>query len=121
MNIVEYAYKMKDMASGPLGKIAGAFSKTDEAAQKAQKSASLFSKLSAGAFGVLNIVRAVQGAIGAVKQFTEANQAQQEAEAKLAHQSIGIAVRWKFSGGKSNDFNVIKNGSQYYDEIVAPK
>lgn len=84
MNIVEYAYKMTDMASGPLGKIAGAFSKTDEAAQKAQKSASLFSKLSAGAFGVLNIVGAVQGAIGAVKQFTEANQAQQEAEAKLA-------------------------------------
>ena len=36
-------------------------------------------------------------------------------------QSIGIAVRWKFSGGKSNNFNVIKNGSQYYDEIVAPK
>ncbi len=36
-------------------------------------------------------------------------------------QSIGISVRWKFSGGKSNNFNVIKNGSQYYDEIVAPK
>jgi hypothetical protein len=36
-------------------------------------------------------------------------------------QSIGISVRWKFSGGKSNNFNVIKNGSQYYNEIVAPK
>jgi len=35
-------------------------------------------------------------------------------------QDIGISVRWKFSGGKSNDFNVIKNGSQYYDEIVSP-
>ena len=36
-------------------------------------------------------------------------------------QSIGISVRWKFSGGKSHDFNVIRNGSQRYDEIVAPK
>ena len=36
-------------------------------------------------------------------------------------QSVGIAFRWKFSGGKSNDFNVIKNGSQYYDEIAAPR
>ena len=36
-------------------------------------------------------------------------------------QSIGISARWKFSGGKSNNFNVIKNGSQYYNEIVAPK
>lgn len=84
MNIVEYAYKMKDMASGPLGKIAGAFAKTGEEAERARKSASLFSTLSAGAFGVMNIVGAVQGAIGAVKEFTDANQAQQEAEAKLA-------------------------------------
>ncbi len=84
MDIVEYAYKMKDMASGPLGKIAGAFSKTDDAARKAQKSASLFAKVSAGAFGVLNIVGAVKGAIGAVKEFTAANDAQAEAEAKLA-------------------------------------
>ena len=36
-------------------------------------------------------------------------------------QSVGIAVRWKFSGGKSKNFNVIKNGSQNYEEIVAPK
>ena len=36
-------------------------------------------------------------------------------------QSIGISVRWKFSGGKSHDFNVIRNGSQRYDEIVVPK
>ena len=36
-------------------------------------------------------------------------------------QSIGISVRWKFSGGKSNNFNVIKNGSQHYNEIVAPR
>ena len=59
MNIVEYAYKMKDMASGPLGKIAGAFAKTGEEAERARKSASLFSTLSAGAFGVMNIVGAV--------------------------------------------------------------
>ena len=36
-------------------------------------------------------------------------------------QSIGISVRWKFSGGKSHDFNVIRNGTQHYDEIKAPK
>lgn len=83
-DIVEYAYKMKDLASGPLGKIAGAFDKTSEAASKAQSKASLFSKLSAGAFGILNIVGVVKGAVGAFKEFTDANQAQQEAETKLA-------------------------------------
>lgn len=83
-NLVEYAYKMKDLASGPLGKIAGAFDKTGEAASKAQSKASLFSKLSAGAFGILNIVGVVKGAVGAFKEFTDANQAQQEAETKLA-------------------------------------
>jgi len=32
-------------------------------------------------------------------------------------QSIELSLRWKFSGGKSRDFNVLKNGSQHYDEI----
>ncbi|MBQ9556296.1 MAG: outer membrane beta-barrel protein [Muribaculaceae bacterium] len=35
-------------------------------------------------------------------------------------QSIELSLRWKFSGGKSHDFNVLKNGSQHYDEIVSP-
>ena len=84
MNFVEFAYKMKDMASGPLGKIAGAFDAADESAQRATRSASMFEKLSAGAFGINNIIGVVQSAVSAVQQFTDANQAQQEAEAKLA-------------------------------------
>jgi len=32
-------------------------------------------------------------------------------------QSIELSLRWKFSGGKSHDFNVLKNGSQNYNEI----
>lgn len=84
MNLVEFAYKMKDMASGPLGKIAGAFDAADESAQRATRSASMFEKLSAGAFGINNIIGVVQSAVSAVQQFTDANQAQQEAEAKLA-------------------------------------
>lgn len=83
-DIVEYAYKMKDLASGPLGKIAGAFGKTEAAASKAHEKVSLFSKLSAGAFGINNITSLVKGAVGVFKEFTDANQAQQEAEAKLA-------------------------------------
>ena len=32
-------------------------------------------------------------------------------------QSIGISLRWKFSGGKKQKYNVVNNGSQNYEEI----
>ena len=32
-------------------------------------------------------------------------------------QSIGISLRWKFSGGKKQKYNVVKNSSQDYEEI----
>ena len=32
-------------------------------------------------------------------------------------QSIGISLRWKFSGGKNQKYNVVNSGSQDYEEI----
>ena len=32
-------------------------------------------------------------------------------------QSIGISLRWKFSGGKNQKYNVVNSGSQNYEEI----
>ncbi len=53
---VEYAMRMKDMMSGPLGQIAKAFDNVDDHAKKAGKSASLFSKMGNGAFALNNII-----------------------------------------------------------------
>lgn len=83
-NVVDFAMRMKDMLSGPLRNMAGAFDKVSDEATNAANKVSLFEKMSMGAFGINNIVGTVQTAINAVQQFTEANQVQQEAEAKLA-------------------------------------
>ena len=83
-NVVEYAMRMKDMLSGPLRNMAGAFDKVSDEAANAANKVSLFEKMSMGSFGINNIIGTVQNAISAVQQFTEANQVQQEAEAKLA-------------------------------------
>ena len=32
-------------------------------------------------------------------------------------QSVGMSLRWKFSGGKKQKYNVVKNSSQDYEEI----
>ena len=32
-------------------------------------------------------------------------------------QSVGISLRWKFSGGKNQKYNVVNSGSQNYEEI----
>lgn len=83
-NVVDFAMRMKDMLSGPLRNMAGAFDKVSDEATNAANKVSLFEKMSMGAFGINNIIGSVQTAINAVQQFTEANQVQQEAEAKLA-------------------------------------
>ena len=83
-NVVEYAMRMKDMLSGPLRNMAGAFDKVSDEAANAANKVSLFEKMSMGSFGINNIIGTVQNAISAVQQFTEANLVQQEAEAKLA-------------------------------------
>lgn len=54
-NFVEYAMKMKDMMSGPLGRIAHAFDDVNNHAKKAEASTSLFSKIANGAFALNNI------------------------------------------------------------------
>ena len=82
--VVEYAMKMKDLMSGPLGKIGGSYRAVTNEATRATNAASAFSRIGAAAFNVLNIVGVVKGAVGAFKEFTDANQAQQEAETKLA-------------------------------------
>ena len=82
--VVDFAMRMKDMLSGPLRNMAGAFDKVSDEATNAANKVSLFEKMSMGAFGINNIIGSVQTAINAVQQFTEANQVQQEAEAKLA-------------------------------------
>lgn len=53
-------------------------------AASVDKTQSLFGKLSSVSFGFNNIVGAVNTAISSVSSFTSANQAQQEAESKLA-------------------------------------
>lgn len=82
--VVEYAMRMKDLMTGPLGKMAGSFKKVTTEANIAANAASAFSRIGQAAFNVLNIAGVVRGAAGALKEFTDANQAQQEAETKLA-------------------------------------
>lgn len=64
---VEYAMKIKDMASGPLGVIANSFDKVTAHANKAGKSSSTFSNLVSGAFNLSNIFGAAQGIISVAK------------------------------------------------------
>lgn len=81
---IEYAMKMKDLMSGPLGKMASSFRNVTSEANTASNAASAFSRIGQAAFNVLNIVGLVRGAVDSIREFTAANQAQQEAETKLA-------------------------------------
>lgn len=82
--VVDYVMKMQDLMSGPLGRIAKSYTKVSDNAQRASDTSSRFAKLAAGAFNINNIVGLVSNAVGAMKQYTDANQAQIEAEARLA-------------------------------------
>ena len=82
--VVDYAMRMKDLMSGTLGKVVGSVQKVTQAVGVAQNAVSTFSPVGAAAFNVLNIAGVVKGAVGVMKEFTDANQAQQEAETKLA-------------------------------------
>ena len=64
---VEYAMKIKDMASGPLGGIANSFDKVTAHANKAGKASSMFSNMVSGAFSLNNIFGAAQGIINVAK------------------------------------------------------
>ena len=64
---VEYAMKIKDMASGPLGGIANSFDKVTAYANKAGKTSSMFSNMVSGAFSLNNIFGAAQGIINVAK------------------------------------------------------
>lgn len=66
-NIVEYAMRMKDMMSVPLGNIANAYDNVANHAEKAGKASSIFSKMSMGAFGLNNILGAAGAAFNAAK------------------------------------------------------
>lgn len=73
--VVEYAMKMKDMMSGPLGNIAAAYDKVDEKAKKAQDSSSSFanklfnmSNFFGAAQGILNVASTIGSAIGSTMQ-----------------------------------------------------
>lgn len=68
---VEYAMKIKDMASGPLGAIANSFDKVTAHANKAGKSSSMFSNMLSGAFNLSNIFGAAQGIIGVAQGIGE--------------------------------------------------
>ncbi len=82
--VVDYVMKMQDLMSGPLGRIAKSYTKVSNNAQRASDTSSRFAKLAAGAFNINNIVGLVSNVVGAMKQYTDANQAQIEAEARLA-------------------------------------
>lgn len=82
--VVDYVMKMQDLMSGPLGRIAKSYTKVSDNAQRASDTSSRFAKLAAGAFNINNIVGLVSNAVGAMKQYTDANRAQVEAEARLA-------------------------------------
>ena len=82
-NVVEFAMRMKDMLSGPLRNMAGAFDKVSDEATNAANKVSLFEKMSMGAFGINNIIGTMQTVVGKLKEFTDENQMAREAEAKL--------------------------------------
>ena len=82
-NVVEFAMRMKDMLSGPLRNMAGAFDKVSDEATNAANKVSLFEKMSTGAFGINNIIGTMQTVVGKLKEFTDENQMAREAEAKL--------------------------------------
>lgn len=67
----DYIMRLKDLMSGPLGKIAESYDNVSKHAEKASQSASLFSKLAQGAFGLNNILAVASGVgekIGSVMQ-----------------------------------------------------
>lgn len=82
-NVVDFAMRMKDMLSGPLRNMAGAFDKVSDEATNAANKVSLFEKMSMGAFGINNIIGTMQTVVGKLKEFTDENQMAREAEAKL--------------------------------------
>lgn len=63
-NVVDFAMRMKDMLSGPLRNMAGAFDKVSDEATNAANKVSLFEKMSMGAFGINNIIGTMQTVVG---------------------------------------------------------
>lgn len=79
--VVEFIIKLGGSAQAQTTKLKG---KMDELAMSVDKTQGLFSKLSTVSFGINNIVGTVNTITSSMGSFTEANQAQQEAEARLA-------------------------------------
>lgn len=79
--VVEFIIKLGGGAQAQTTKLKG---KMDELAMSVDKTQNMFSKLSSVSFGINNIVGLVNSAVSSVGSFTDANQAQQEAEARLA-------------------------------------
>ena len=79
--VIEYIVKLGGNAQAATSKLK---TEMNSLATSVDKTQGLFSKLSSVTFGINNIVGAVNTAISSVSSFTSANQAQQEAESKLA-------------------------------------
>lgn len=79
--VIEYIVKLGGNAQAATSKLK---TEMNGLAASVDKTQSLFGKLSSVSFGFNNIVGAVNTAISSVSSFTSANQAQQEAESKLA-------------------------------------
>lgn len=101
-NFVEYAMRMKDMMSGPLGKIAEAYDNVSRHAEKAGQSSSLFSKMAMGAFGLNNILGAASGAISAAKAVGSAigETMQASLDRQQLQVSFDVLTGSKEAGGK---------------------
>lgn len=79
--VVEFIVKMGGNAQTQAKKLENGM---NDLAKSVDKTQGLFQKLSSVSFGINNIVGAVSSAVSSVSSFTSANQAQQEAETKLA-------------------------------------
>ncbi len=79
--VVEYIIKLGGNAQTATSKLK---TEMNDLCKSVDRTQGLFSKLSSVSFGFNNIVGAVNTAISSVSSFTSANQAQQEAESKLA-------------------------------------
>ncbi len=102
MSVIEYAMRMKDMMSGPLGKIADAYDNVSSHAEKAGKSASLFSKLSSLSFGANNILNAGGALINGVKSVASAIGSTMQAalDRQQLQVSFDVLTGSKEAGGK---------------------
>ena len=99
---VEYAMKIKDMATGPLGSIANSFDNVTNHANKAGKASSLFSKMVAGAFNLNNIIGAAQGVMNVAKSVGSAigSTMQASLDRQQLQVSFDVLTGSKEAGGK---------------------